>query len=202
MRERVPKRVLKGFSLVELMIAMVVLTIGIMATMAMQFTALSGYKSAREMTGSAEVARAVEQRIRAEALQWNPAVGMPRFSTAYENNEESILDLVLNKDEWSPLSNLPVSMRMNEEGPRRFCVYVQGSRFVDESAMDMDLVRVSIAVVYPGANGAFPGIGSGNPWGRCDGYDFQGGLDPGDPDKLEVQGLRATFLSTAVSPRG
>lgn len=190
----------QGFSLVELMIAMVVLTIGIMATMSMQFTSLAGYTAARETTGATELARAVEQRIRAESLAWQPGEGIPSgIDPLYF--DQSLLDLV-NTGAWELVNEEPVSVQFNEMGPRRFCAFVRGSVLVDQAAAEnMELLAVTIAVVYPGANSSIPGQGAGNLWGDCTQIDPEV-LRPDDTDPLELLGLRATFVSTTMTPRG
>lgn len=201
-KQRKGRSLSRGFSLVELMIAMVVLVIGIMATMAMQFTSLAGYTAAREMTGATEMARLVEQRLRAEATQWAPGQPIPAGDSPYYENS---LFSGATTSAWTLVTTTsPVSNRGLEVGARRFCVFIRGTILEDGDpsvAAPMDLVAATIAVVYPGANGSFPGRTGDNPWGDCGQIEVSD-LVPQNPDRLEILGLRATYLSTTVSPRG
>lgn len=191
----------KGFSLVELMIAMVVLAIGIMATMAMQMTALAGYSAAREGTGAIEVARTMEQTLKVDGMSWTS--GTP-LSGTWLPQLDAATDWVL----ATPAG--PVSQRWGDDddrGPRRFCVFVDGGMMPadpndpDPNAPPQEYFRAAIAVVYPASNGSFPGRDAANPFGLCNGINTAN-IDPTDMMPLEMQGLRVTFLSTSIRPRG
>lgn len=203
MRKRAQEQA--GFSLVELMIAMFVLAIGVLATMAMQFSSLAGYRASRDLTGAIEVARSVEQKVRAEALQWTP--GQSPSATPIYKDEVAILDAVLSGTGWVKLNEVPVTARGGDGGQARFCPYVQGEILevphdtADDVNVEQDFIRLTIAVVYPAANGHFPGRSSSSPLGVC-ADNPGGGLNPGDRRLLEEEGLRATFISTAVRPLG
>lgn len=194
-----------GFSLVELMIAMFVLAIGVLATMAMQFSSLAGYRASRDLTGAVEVARSIEQALRSEALHWTP--GQSPSGTSIYQGEVAILDAVLNGTGWVKLSDVPLTERHGDGGRARFCAYVQGEILEvphdasDNADVERDFIRLTIAVVYPSANGYFTGRSSATPQGVCV-DDPPGGLDPGDMRPLEKEGFRATFLSTSVRPLG
>lgn len=192
-----------GFSLVELMAAMVILAVGIMATMAMQFSSLAAYSSSREVTGASEMARTVEQMIRAESRGYNVEQGGPGTAPAPFSDRTPLLAAAVSSGgNWSLPNGFerPISARFNEadtddDGSRRFCVYVAGQEVVDDPGM----MRIGIAVVYPAPNGQFPGGATAeDPSGRCPAPDTIS-LDEQDQQDLEVEGLRVTRLSTAIS---
>ena len=186
-----------GFTLVELMVAMVVLAIGIMATIAMQYTALAGYTASREMTGATEVARTVEQRLKTEALGWR--LGETPNSVSPYSGEPGLLGS-LDETAWAMVYSDPVSVRYGEgNGPQRFCAFVRGGSIVVTEIPALQFVPITIAVVYPAANGQFPGVSAGNPWGSCAAINDED-IVPGDRIPLEEQGMRVTFYSTSVRP--
>ena len=197
-RYRRPQRQ-QGFSLVELMIAMVVLAIGIMATMAMQYSALAGYNSAREVTGATEMVHSVEQLMRAEARDWERQSGPESSQTAYSGRPglfRSISQGGMTGD-WNKVFDEPTSLRMGtddiDDGGRRFCVYAAG----EESTEDQGFARIGIAVVSPAANSNWadptdcpdPGDGPGRD---------EVPLNTGDRIDLETKGYRVTHMSTTV----
>lgn len=187
-----------GFTLVELMVAMVVLAIGIMATIAMQYTALAGYTASREMTGATEVARTVEQRIKIEALGWR--VGEPVASVAGSpySGEPALLGSL--GDAWIRVYDEPVSVRYAEgNGPQRYCAFVGAGNIAIPELPELQFVPLSIAVVYPAANGQFPGATGTNPWGSCTDINVAL-LQPDARLPLEEEGLRVTYFSSAVRP--
>ncbi len=194
----------QGFTLIELMVAIVVLAIGIMATIALQYTALAGYTSSRETTGAVEVARSIEQRLKTEALSWQTG-SSPASTTAF-TGETSLL-AAMGSGSWTMVNQggEPISLRMNDGGPQRFCAFVIGEQ-MEELIGEIDgddvfeprpYMQVTIAVVFPAANAQFPGVSDTSPWGSCNGL---GPLTPGDRTELEKDGLRVVFLSTAVRP--
>jgi hypothetical protein len=129
-------------------------------------------------------------------LSWQPG-GTPEAMPAY-TGETGLLGQ-LSPTDWLLVNENPMSVRfVDGNGPQRFCAFVRGDQLV-EDGIPQDYMQVSIAVVYPAANGRFPGAASGNPWGDCDGIDV-GLLTPGNRDDLELTGLRVTFMSTAVRP--
>lgn len=184
-----------GFSLVELMIAMFILAFGIMATMAMQFSSLAGYRASRDMTGAVEMARSVEQNLRTEALQWVPDT--PPTATAIYDEETSLLGALAGNTDWVAVSPTPLTANRGEGGAPRFCPYLRG-----EQLSGVDFLRVTIAVVYPSANGYFDGRAEATPDGTCPVFTSNDDLDPSNQEAIELQGLRVTFISTAIRPLG
>lgn len=192
------KRGARGFSLLELLIAMVVLAIGIMATMAMQFIALAGYSVSRDNTGASEVARAVEQRLKAEALSWSPSLGdMAGVKRAYQHPGFVTNSLLLTMNApaarwaWQPVFVQPVDQSLTTNGMQRFCAFVSGGPLLVNN-LPREAFRVQIAVVYPAARGTL---------GACSTIPVAD-LDPSNPNALEVRGLRASYFGTVVQAGG
>ncbi len=189
----------RGFSLIELMIAMVVLAIGVLATMAMQFSALDGYSTAREVTGSVEAARTVEQLIRAEARQWNSDQD-PTASTVesvHEGFDRGVLaEALANDGSWveAPMAQ-PVTQRLNDpettsdDGPGRFCIYLRARSFGGQDYPDY--TQVQVAVVYPRQGERF---GNG-----CGANEVMGNLGRSQVQDLELEGYRVNYFQAGVS---
>ncbi len=189
----------QGFSLIELMIAMVVLAIGILATMAMQFSALAGYSSAREMTGANELARTVEQMIHIEARSMDSgAFGSTHQAFA---NQPRFFDLIDGGTGWTLATegNEPVTFRNSAGEQERFCVYVAGGDLsgigaINPNNPDADFIRIAIAVVYPASGQTFPN--------GCNDNRITNNLDSTARTTLETNGFRAVHLTSGVRATG
>lgn len=201
MNERKHNERPRGFSLIELMVAMGLLAIGILAVMAMQASTLQGYTAAREATGSTELARTVEQIIRAEARGWDSGSDAPGDAgNLYDEHDAIFAKIMGNTGSWTRIYDEPVTQRFNGEDidedaeddtPRRFCVYAFGEQIDTEAAtaeQTPDYVRVGLAVVYPTGQGTFDD--------GCPAADGGIALDSQDREALELEGLRATHFST------
>jgi prepilin-type N-terminal cleavage/methylation domain-containing protein len=80
-----------GFTLIEVMIAMVVMSIGLFAVIQLQVVTVRGNAYARETTEAYELAMAVAEDFRLEALKWtNPTAS---FDTVYYGG--GVLDAIL-----------------------------------------------------------------------------------------------------------
>lgn len=66
----------KGFTLVEVMVSLGVMTVGAMAVIAMQQQIIVGNVHARQVTTATQIAQNVIERLKGDALTWN-AVGVP-----------------------------------------------------------------------------------------------------------------------------
>lgn len=193
----------RGFSLIELLVAMVLLAIGILATMAMQISTLKGYTAARETTGSSEIARTTEQIIRAEARDWNAGNNAEggSFQDPYSDQAGIFEQLMSNPGNWQRVYAEPVTQRYNGEsvdpnGPddsaRRFCVYAVGQEVASEApsaGQTPDYVRVGMAVIYPTGEGRFDD--------GCPTTDNIS-LNSGDRTDLELEGYRATHYNVGM----
>lgn len=66
----------KGFTLIEVMIALAVMTVGAMGIMGLQRATMRGNAEARELTVATDVTRKWVERLRRDSLTWN-LQGMP-----------------------------------------------------------------------------------------------------------------------------
>lgn len=190
------------------MIAMVVLMIGIMATMAMQSSALAGYTATRDGTAAADLGRSIEQIIKTEANRWtgsNLATTDPAFSDFDDDllGSNTILSSSLvgtiqaTPWQWHRLTSKPTDNNLSVNGSRRFCSYVQGGPRTPNTAIgdtEIAMLIVQIAVVYPAARGILPDNACPPAASLT--------LDANDTDDLELAGLRASFFATQVYPKG
>lgn len=65
----------RGFTLIEVMMALTVLTIGLLGVVALQATTISSNKSAQQFTVANAAARTWLQRLRRDANRWTMATG-------------------------------------------------------------------------------------------------------------------------------
>lgn len=183
----------QGFTLLELLIAMAIIAIGILATMAMQYSALAGYSAARDASGATEMAKTVEQVIQAEARDWEVGQDPPTSGTAVYTDMPGYFGEAMSSsgDDWERATDDPVTLRNNhgstdsagDDGANRYCVYLAGDHVEDNVA------RIAIAVVYAAPNAS---LGTDCP----DVADIE--LDATEREELELDGYRSTHLSTAV----
>jgi prepilin-type N-terminal cleavage/methylation domain-containing protein len=68
-----------GFTLVEVMVSLGIMTIGAMAILAMQQQIIRGNVHARELTTATQIAQNVIERLKMDAITWN-APGVPAAS--------------------------------------------------------------------------------------------------------------------------
>lgn len=204
----------RGFTLIELMIGMVVLMIGLMATMAMQTNALAGYSATRDGTAAANMGRTLEQIFKAESQSWNgiqPPANPSFFADFPEVGSEAILGNqsllstlhTNNWGNWLALTPQPTDNNFGTTGNRRFCSYIFGGLRTPpldgdgNPVVNSSMLIAHIAIVYPAARGTFPdnNCPAGNTLA----------LNPANPTsntQLELQGLRASFFATQLYPRG
>ncbi len=190
----------RGFTLVELLIAMVVLAIGILATMAMQFSALAGYTSASELTAANDLARTVEQMIWYEARALERGDNLGAVTSPFPGQPDFLEKMEDDGGGWTAATDDPVAYGMSAAGVPRYCVYVAGDQLpvaaVGGAEPEEDFFRGAIAVVYPRSRRGFDG--------DCDDVVTEvGGNDPDQANLLdyEAAGYRIVHLTTAVRAR-
>lgn len=72
----------QGFTLVEVMVAISIMTVGAMAVLAMQQQLIRANKHARDLTTATQIAQNWIERLKLDALTWN-VVGQPPGTTTY-----------------------------------------------------------------------------------------------------------------------
>jgi type II secretion system protein I len=73
-QRRRPRRAYTGFTLIEVMVALAVMTISAMALMSMQGQAARANGHARDLTAAAQIAQTVIERLKMDALAWRSIV--------------------------------------------------------------------------------------------------------------------------------
>lgn len=208
-----------GFTLVEIMVSALVLAIGMMAALAMQYAALGGVMGSQDLTNATELSERVLQVAKHEAQQWrsrNASVSSieaiyQTTDTPWRDGNTPILPSVNNNTwTWLPVTTQPVDVRLTYAGRRRYCVYVRGGPADFGGVLaGRNIFKLQIAVVYPGGNQVFPGANSNNaPVGTCTGLDVSGDyLEPPTPggdlpdDYYQLDGYRAVFSGTIITDR-
>lgn len=208
----------KGFTLVEILIAIVVMTIAFFAVLAVQGTAIGAYNSSRDSTEAIELAKNVTEYLQLEAAQWT--MGNLASVTSMYDASSSPFDTApvlpalagTGFDEWTPLVNAAIDNRFARGGTvtgTKFCVFARGA-YVEADTTDLNqfntsnvltgspLFRVQLAIVYAGATASIPVDGSGVQ--DCTLIDT-GLLTPDALENLEMTGLRASYFGTVVVRR-
>ena len=205
----------RGFTLVEVLIASFLFAVGMVAAMAMQYTALGGYTGARDLTNAAEMAERVIGVMKAESQQWRSgsakSVG---FKSVFNTSDTYFMNMPLmqtlansgSRTTWYSVFSEPVDSRMSDAGARRFCAYVRGG-LMDDASMNegTGIYQVQVVVVYPGSEGSFPDVKTQTPFGVCDKDTIKKMLNPGErgtgPSSLELNGYRGVHMGTQIVER-
>jgi prepilin-type N-terminal cleavage/methylation domain-containing protein len=206
----------RGFTLVEIMISILVMTIAFFAVLAVQGSAIGAYNAGRDSTESSELARAVIEYMNIEAQQWTTgSITSPTNSYSPTNKPFDKMPVLLtlaagNLATWVPLVDTPVDVRLARDPTltgEKFCVFARGA-YVEADTTDLNLFedatdtslltgsplfRVQIATLYPGPRAIMPA-------GSCAAFDLTL-LDPEDIEPLEMQGFRVAYFGTMIVRR-
>ncbi len=202
----------KGFTLMEVMISIVIITIAFFAVLATQGTALDGYSSTKDLTGSSDVARAVIEQMQLEGSGWksgsfDSGVPVPYVATDAPYKYDSLLKAVQGNGwaAWTSLNDDPKDARgaSGAAVPGRYCIYARGDYLemdtedvnsYDDTTNDFlgsPIFQAQVVVVYPGPNGNLT---------DCTTLDTTL-FAPDDTTLLEATGLRASYFGTVVVRR-
>lgn len=208
----------RGFTLVELMIAVMVFSVGMMAILMLQFGAIDAYSAGRDQTIGADVAQRAEAVFKLEVQRANQNTALVNVNSPFRTQtfEQSLTN---SPWIWIDVTPQPVDERMMQSRSARYCVFARGDLLNNNAALGSvtrnngmgdvqqnDLVRAHLAVVYPGANRSF------NATTQCAGiltqFNCNGAIDAlldpaiqvGDlaVDTLDDCGLRAIYTSTMI----
>lgn len=203
----------RGFTLVEILISIVVMTIAFFAVLAVQGSAIGAYNAGRDSTESSELSRAVVEYLNIEAQQWTSgSISSPSnsYATAAKPFDAQPVLLGLAGGDlatWVPLVNTPVDVRL-ARGPgmtgAKFCIFARGA-YVEADTTDLNtfdataaltgspLFRVQIATLYAGPRAIMPAT-------SCAGIDVAK-LQPDDLEVLEIDGFRVAYFGTMIVRR-
>jgi type IV pilus modification protein PilV len=97
----------QGFTLVEVMVALGVMTIGAMALIGMQAQTSRANTRARDMTIATQIAQNVIERLKMDALAWNSATGNAAADLANTQLLRNVVSATVGA--FMPLPPLPVT---------------------------------------------------------------------------------------------
>lgn len=208
-----------GFTLVELMVAMLILAIGIMATMAMQYSSLAGSMLSRDNSSASDVGQRVIELMGAEAQQWRSGasnVGLGSVNSTHSGRATLLQDTFQVNWQWVRVFDDPVDSRLNTATGARFCVYTRGGdlQLINLGQLGQpggpglssseSLAIVHVAVVFPSANQVFEN--NACPAANSIGSDLDSEIapTPSTPDTsraLQLAGYRVQFFGTQIARR-
>jgi prepilin-type N-terminal cleavage/methylation domain-containing protein len=184
----------RGFTAIEVLIAMTIMAIGAGAVMSMQKASIQGNLDARKADVANSIARMWVERLRRDAMQWTLVAG--NGNATIINNQAAKL-LALAPDQWAfPDSYMNVNtaspvmsyafdilgrdLAQSEIGQTVFCVNVK------LTPVTPTLVRANVRVLWPrGITGAAP--------------QFCLAVDPGLETGADTTLYHAIYTTTAVS---
>jgi len=214
----------RGFTLIEVLISIVVMTIAFFAVLAVQGSALTGYSAARDSTEATELLRSTIEIINAESQAWNQASAPPNpaastYPASFATGETPYRfdNLLVNiapetgggsfvEWEWVHLTDTPIDSRVVESADvlgRRYCVYARSS-FLPLDMSDLNELDASDNVLNSPVlrvQVAVVYTGRTGTLASCDSNDVRNVLSPEDLEPLELIGLRAIFGGTVVVRR-
>lgn len=214
----------KGFTLIEVIIAILVLSISTLAVIAMQTSTLRGYSSIRDTDDAVMIAHRTADLLHVNASSWRVSdTNAWSFNVTSSYAGETPFD-VLNPLalmfavpwDWIPLFNAPVDGRMASTASSlgRHCVYVRGGPFEGSLTTTTDTVTgdinsspamlVQIAVVSTGIRNTITDCSA--PTNNSPQFDiselgFSGGDEIPLGQSLELKGYRPTYHATMVFKR-
>lgn len=167
----------KGFTLIEVMIAAAVFSVGMLAVLTMEFTSLNAFASARDQTVAAELSNRTMAVMRTEMLNWQlsgnneipttPVYGGP---SPFETSQSFLTTMSQTPWIWNAATPTPVNEQLRPSLQfGRYCVYYRGGEMAgalaqgqgDVGGMPRDispLLQVQVAIVYPAMGNTFRGL--------------------------------------------
>jgi type IV pilus modification protein PilV len=196
-----------GFTLMEIMIAMLILAIGIMATLSMQFTALGGAAEARDNANASEVGKRILHIMRVEAQSWRKGTisadiaSQRSYEDAAFENTPILQATVANAGwAWTRVFSEPVDARLSTAGNTRYCAYTRGGYL--NSDPSTGVAKLQIAVVYPGANETFPNNECFEVTNPLIATSLDPSLAADAPNSIQLAGFRANYFGGVITRRG
>ncbi len=191
-----------GYTLLEILIAIVIMGIGFLALIAVQLGALRGYISTRDSLHAAEVGRRVAEVLRIQGQQWVDATWTGSAAYTADDNPFDVADPIgaINGagGAWVSLYDLPADFAAGRPADAsdphlggKFCAFARGG----VSANDPSILQYQIAIVYPGPNTDLL---------SCDTVDAVALGEVGGPTTaptLDAAGLRVSYYGTVVTRR-
>ena len=210
-----------GFTLTEVMIAVSVFSVGMMAVAALELIALNGYTSSRDQARSSEIAQRVVSLMKIEALNWGVSGSnkvdslKPLYTGSTSLVADSLLKTVANNNwAWQVVTPTPVDEQLDAGvgNHGRYCVYVRGGYMeqaigsTTNAVGDLDsspMIQAQIAVVAPGPTATLTGNNACGELPSTCGANYDVLLNPmGAQNELEVCGMRVVHAATLIRRTG
>ena len=210
-----------GFTLIEVMIAVSVFSVGMMAVAALELIALNGYTSSRDQARSSEIAQRVVSLMKIEALNWGVSGAQkvdslkPLYTGSSSLVAESLLKRVANNDwVWQVITPTPVDEQLDAGvgNHGRYCVYVRGGYMeqaigsTTDASGDVDsspMIQAQVAVVAPGPTATLTGTNACGTLATLCGANYDVLLNPaGAQTELETCGMRVVHAATLIRSTG
>lgn len=206
-----------GFTLLEVLISIVIITIALFGVLLTQVTSIQGYSSARDYTRASELGKVTTELLHIEGSTWSTG-SLTTTDWGATPGDDSPFDAGLSDMagagwDWIVLTDDPVDERLARDDDLtggRFCILARGD-YMEFDTQDLNtyttpgdlstfqdspVFQVQIAVVYSGP--------TANPISDCDNGIETDDLVPNDPDAietLELAGQRVAFFGTVITRR-
>ncbi len=134
----------RGFSLIEILVAVVVSSIGFAAVFALQLSTMKGNVSAREQAAAITLAESGMEQLRAEAYAWTPAQPPAGHLAAAPGPWHLLSDTGV--VDQNGLSYVAGNMAGSELSRQRFCVHYWVEPLTNQYVSMMNL---RVRVIWP-----------------------------------------------------
>lgn len=198
----------KGYTLVELLMAMVIIVIVFLAIVAAETSSIQGYISARDSVQASELGRRVIDLLHIEGGHWDTRAEQPFTPSTYpfatgsgpfDQTPRPLIAMVSDPWNWKILFSQPVSVNLansanvgaNTGG--RFCAYARGGNLgvVDGPRA----IQVQIAIVYSGPKQRLTNCATDV---DITNLDLSADSFPGET--IILSGYRTKYFGTVVTP--
>jgi prepilin-type N-terminal cleavage/methylation domain-containing protein len=210
----------KGFTLIEVMIAVSIFSVGMMAVAALELIALNGYSSSRDQARSSELAQRVISVMKVEALNWGISGAntvnalKPVYADSALGDEAVLKRMAENEWEWQIITETPVDSELDAGvgNHGRYCIYARGGYMrqaigtTQDAAGDFEsspMIQAQVAVVSPGPTATLTGADACTTLPTMCSSNYDALLNPaGAQIDLETCGMRVVHAATLIRRTG
>lgn len=188
----------RGFTVIEILIAMTLMMIGAAAVITMQKTAIQANLDARKTDVANSIARMWVERLRRDAMQWTYVPGNGNAATINNTTAAFITPTAWAfpgaefSNQSAPIMSYAFDIlgrdldRNTDIGTTNFCVNVQIVQLTQPAAGTAPILRADVRVLWPrGITGAPP--------------NFCTAVDPGLATGTDTQLYHSIYVTTALS---
>jgi Tfp pilus assembly protein PilV len=190
-----------GFTLIEIMAAMIVFMISVLGLIAMQKASIGAAEKARQQTAANNIARFVTTQIKTEFANWKENTLAPASSQAFPLVSAAIAADALGNDSvdsWVQLGgDVGTALRLDDflghsaltdnDGASRFCVNYKLTPLAPTLPRNAQTVwRVRVRVTWTRSGGDFFQPIGGTAWNVCTPVAIQARIDQSADDVVEL----------------